>query len=694
MALQLADRVQVSATANTTVSFTLGSAVAGYQSFTTAGIVNGNTVFYGSSDSTNWEIGIGTYSSTGPTLTRTTILSSSNAGAAVTFSGTPVVWIDYPAETSIYSPTSGGLTSGYVPYGSGSGVLNTSSNFTFNGSTLTTLGNYSPSTWATTGSYVASGPYGGVISFVNTSGSSDGFSLALTGTPSQLNFYYGASGGSASGVAALTSVGAFSTSSNINAAGYISTNPSNQGQVRLTPSGNTTNSGYVSFFDTTSSTRLGYVGYATIAGNGTLTLATDGTNALNFSTNATLRMTITSGGNVLLPYGAGQFIQGDFDNATVTSRTQFQTQTTNATTGIYAVPNGTSGAASWQAANNSSLTNASKILIATNGTTDVQLVSGINGAGTYLPLSFYNNGSQQAQLQTTGTWTYTATTQSGTSNLSQASAGFMNFAARSVAGKLTPTWRGPSGLPYYAQAGIGNMQWQELYSPGNTTSNLSVIRCNAPTTTGTLTSRTVASTNTLTRARRLGFVSSATAGNFGYEYEPTVAQFTVGDGSGNGGFYFVARFGISDAATVSGARMFIGLTSSIAAPTNVEPSTLTNAIGIAQLSTDATQLYVVYGGSAAQTAVAVGTNFPATAASSNWFEFIMYAPGNSQTTVYWQINNLTTGNTNQGTLTAAVAGTQLPAASTFLAQRAWRCNNATALAVGLDIGSIYIETDI
>ena len=100
--------------------------------------------------------------------------------------------------------------------------------------------------------------------------------------------------------------------------------------------------------------------------------------------------------------GVSARFQGDFSNATFSTRTAFVTGTTNATTGIYALPNGTSTAASWQATNNSDPTNASKILIATNGSTDVQLVSGINGTGTYLPLSFYTNGSQQMQLSTSG----------------------------------------------------------------------------------------------------------------------------------------------------------------------------------------------------------------------------------------------------------------------------------------------------
>lgn len=103
-----------------------------------------------------------------------------------------------------------------------------------------------------------------------------------------------------------------------------------------------------------------------------------------------------------LALGSSILFQGDFSNATVASRTAFQTSTTNSSTGIYALPNGTSTAASWQATNNATPTNASKILIATNGSTDVQLVSGINGTGTYLPLTFWNNGAEQMRLAVNG----------------------------------------------------------------------------------------------------------------------------------------------------------------------------------------------------------------------------------------------------------------------------------------------------
>jgi len=95
-------------------------------------------------------------------------------------------------------------------------------------------------------------------------------------------------------------------------------------------------------------------------------------------------------------------IQGDFDNATLNNRTKLQTTTTNATTNVYVAPNGSATSAGVSVANNSSLTNASKIVMATNGTTDTQIISGVNGSGTYLPLSFYTNNALAMQITTGG----------------------------------------------------------------------------------------------------------------------------------------------------------------------------------------------------------------------------------------------------------------------------------------------------
>lgn len=99
---------------------------------------------------------------------------------------------------------------------------------------------------------------------------------------------------------------------------------------------------------------------------------------------------------------ANNLIQGDFDAATVNNRTKLQTSTTNATTGVYVVPNGSATSASVQMANAADPTNASKIVVATNGATDTQIVSGANGIGSYLPLSFYTNNDIRFQMGNAG----------------------------------------------------------------------------------------------------------------------------------------------------------------------------------------------------------------------------------------------------------------------------------------------------
>jgi hypothetical protein len=103
MPLVLADRVQETTTTVGTGSVTLAGAVLGYQTFAVIG--NGNTTFYTIADQggANWEVGIGTYSTSGPTLARTTILSNSNGNTSpVSFpAGTKTVFVTYPSEQSV-----------------------------------------------------------------------------------------------------------------------------------------------------------------------------------------------------------------------------------------------------------------------------------------------------------------------------------------------------------------------------------------------------------------------------------------------------------------------------------------------------------------------------------------------------------------------------------------------------------------
>jgi hypothetical protein len=106
MALVLKDRVQETTTTTGTGTITLAGAVSGFQSFSAVG--NGNTCYYAIVGETEWEVGFGTYTSSGTTLSRSTILESSNGGTAVNFSaGTKNVFVTYPAEKGIYLDDSG-----------------------------------------------------------------------------------------------------------------------------------------------------------------------------------------------------------------------------------------------------------------------------------------------------------------------------------------------------------------------------------------------------------------------------------------------------------------------------------------------------------------------------------------------------------------------------------------------------------
>ncbi len=277
------------------------------------------------------------------------------------------------------------------------------------------------------------------------------------------------------------------------------------------------------------------------------------------------------------------------------------------------------------------------------------------------------------------------------SDPSAPAAGNLVVYAKPLAGRVMLRQVGPSGLttplqPFLARNKIG--YWA---SPGNATTVPGVFGYTAPTTTGTATTRSVAVTSVYTRARRLGYVSSATAGSLCYQYV-NVAQVTVGDGSGNGGFYKICRFGISDAAAVASARMFVGVSSATTAPTNVDPATLTNSIGMGHGSADTT-MHIYYGGSAAQTPIDLGSNFPSNTRSTDLYDLALFAPVDSNNTVYYEVTRLNTGHVATGTLTGT-AGTVLPSSSTLLSyHRLWRTNNTTALAVGFDIVSDYIETD-
>ena len=101
MALVVKDRVKTTTTTTGTGTVTLGAADLGFQDFGVIG--DGNTTYYAITDSSgDFEVGIGIYTASGTTLSRDTVLESSNGGLLVNFSAAVKdVFVTYPAEQSV-----------------------------------------------------------------------------------------------------------------------------------------------------------------------------------------------------------------------------------------------------------------------------------------------------------------------------------------------------------------------------------------------------------------------------------------------------------------------------------------------------------------------------------------------------------------------------------------------------------------
>ena len=269
--------------------------------------------------------------------------------------------------------------------------------------------------------------------------------------------------------------------------------------------------------------------------------------------------------------------------------------------------------------------------------------------------------------------------------------------SKNIGGRMMVKQKGPSGIDTPLQPSFYQNKMSFWSPAGDSTTVPAVWGFNAfsaiVSSGTTTTTRNVSSTNILTRSKRLGYVGSGTNNYYTGIYHPN-AQWTLGTGSGLGGFYCVIRFALP--AGNSSHAFFVGLgsgTSNQSNGTAVDPATLTNSIGVGA-STGDTNMRIMYGGSSAQTPITTNTNFSKTA-STSVFELIMFAPTNSNNTVNYRLSRFVDGSTTNeisGTLTGT-AGTALPSSTTFLTPRLWSHCGSTTTAAQLDIISIYLETD-
>ena len=229
---------------------------------------------------------------------------------------------------------------------------------------------------------------------------------------------------------------------------------------------------------------------------------------------------------------------------------------------------------------------------------------------------------------------------------------------------------------------LGAIHYMSDEAFGDTGTSRSTIG-NAEANTGTLTARAFATTNKLTSSKRLGLVSVATAGGSA-ERRYSIYTCWRGDAAGLGGFNYIVKCAVSDAALVSDARMFVGLAQDSGGLANVDPSTMNKTVGLAIDAADA-NFSIQSKDTAGATKVDLGANFSRAAIGTNLtiLTLQLWAPPNAAFIGYRVVADNATKTIATGVITAT-----LPVNTTKLFSRVWRNNAATAAAVGIDFLSM------
>jgi len=147
-----------------------------------------------------------------------------------------------------------------------------------------------------------------------------------------------------------------------------------------------------------------------------------------------------------------------------------------------------------------------------------------------------------------------------------------------------------------------------------------------------------------------------------------------------GGFYLDLEFGVSTGTSNATRRMFSGLRGSSAAPTDVNPSSLTNIIGVGYDNGD-TNLSIMHNdGSGTATKIDLGANFPKPSAdNTNSYRLKIWCDPNAST-VNYHITNISTGNTATGSIS-----TDLPGATQYLTLNSYTSVGGTSAVTGISL---------
>ena len=257
---------------------------------------------------------------------------------------------------------------------------------------------------------------------------------------------------------------------------------------------------------------------------------------------------------------------------------------------------------------------------------------------------------------------------------------------KSIGGKPVTATYNADGNEAIIQPLFGTKNIRKWLPAGNSTT-IVADGAAALTATGTATAANVATTNRHTIRPGLEYLVTTAATTAVAGFREAAAQKFMGNSAGNGGFTFICTFGQATGVATTTNRLFVGFSSSTSAPTDVEPSTLTNMFGVGWDAADANIQFMSNDGTGTATKTSLGIAVP-TADRTSVYRLEMYCPPNS-TTLTYTFRDLAAG----GSVVTGTVTTDLPAVNTLLAARGWMSVGGTSSVIGIALKSLYIESD-
>jgi hypothetical protein len=233
--------------------------------------------------------------------------------------------------------------------------------------------------------------------------------------------------------------------------------------------------------------------------------------------------------------------------------------------------------------------------------------------------------------------------------------------------------------------GLGTTAWWTAAGNSTTATAMSIV----VTGTGTATAANVALTNVHTAMKRLEYAVTTASTSAVAGLRQAVTQYALGDPSKPySGFHFVATFGLSRGKSAGASRrLFAGMTSVTAAPTDTDPSSwAANAIGVGANSSDANWQLMHRSGTGTMVKVDTGFNKNDDDATQ-MYTLSIFSPqrGGQRATV--RFTRLGDGKFFEQEIT-----TDLPALSQLLTWQIYASVGGVSSVIGVAVSSVYIKT--